>query len=253
MTRPVHTDPGATSGPIVLGFANVGRGKPVTAVRATMLTIRRQLRRRGKAIVLGLNEIDEGDKTKPSDHKLLRHYFSRRRGWTRTHMTTREPIVLHGLKRLRRHSRSVRGCPGLERQTPGRTWQLTVVPLGKDEPDLAVICGHPPAGARNGDRAPETKKALEERYREMQDAEDELLDQQRKAGRHIITLADRNWRDYKAPGRARIVVNEGPDFITVEAAKGWQFDVVDEGHEPLSIEALHDLLWAVVTFTKENR
>jgi len=232
---------------LTVGHANLGRARTVTPVRESMDTIRHLLEQHAGPVVLGLNEIDEGDKTRPTDHQLLRETFTH--GWQRTQMSKREPILLHGIKvRQPWRRRSYKAAPGVTHQSPSRSWQVDVVTPAKGCPPVAVLCGHYPAGARNGQRNPHVHDELEAAYVKMQAAEKRLIAAHLAAGRQVVILADRNWRGYRPGAGGHIAAHHGPDFISVFPAAGWRLHVADESWHPLSIEKLHGLSVAGLRF-----
>ena len=232
-------------------FANLGRAPGhVEKVRSSMAKIVNGLP--GGPVILGLNEIDEGDITKPSDHDLLRQYFRKDDGWTLTHMTSREPILLRDLKRIRHLSGRRMGAPGVKHQTPPRPLNRIVVPTGDGLPDLAVLCFHYAAGVHNGDRPAHVKAELTAGYTHMEGVEKSMSDRQRKAGRHLLKLSDRNWRAYQPPAGEHVVAHDPhtPDFITLDPEAGWHIDVRDRGSINLDIEALHNCEWVTIRLTR---
>lgn len=229
-----------TSYTVTAAHANLGRARNVRPVRESMTEIREALSSIPGPVILGLNEIDEGDKTHPTDHALLRQEFTEPRGWIRTRMSTREPILLHGIKPVRSYTHHA--SPGVPHQSPARGWQEDSL---RPEPKLAllnVLCGHPPAGARNGRRPEHVRAELEHAYTLMETEEQRLLEKRHAAGHNVLMLADRNWRAFK-PTHGQIVSHHGPDFITVFPAEGWRVVVEDKGWHPLSIEKLHGMSW----------
>lgn len=253
MTRPAHPQPGTTSMVLVFAFANLGRAANVGQVWSSIVKIRDFLLQFGHAIVLGLNEIDEGDQGY-NDHQLVRRGFTRKSGWHRSLMTKREPILTHGLRVTWRHW--VRACAGLAHQTPGRSVQETIEDLGDGQPELATLCLHDPAGAYNGHRPSRIKAILLRLYAQVVETEEQRIDRHHKAGRHVVVLADRNSRRYRATGHPRAVVVHAPgspDYIVVIPAPGWTWITEDHDVEPLFVERIHGLLWVSGHFAKETR
>lgn len=224
----------------VYAFANLGRAKHVEQVKSSMLTIRDTLDRFGAA-VLCLNEIDEGDKTKPDDHTLLRRYFRFRGGWRKAHMRRRDPIL--ALDLALRQRRWFRAAGGVPHQSPAR--QINeAVHRQPDGPDVAVITGHYPAGAYNGQRPERIRAALLAGYDRMLTIHRERIKHHHRAGRHVVWAMDCNWRAFPALHRAEVqLAHHGPDYIRAIPAPGWTVSEGRGGEVHLDIEALHHLLW----------
>lgn len=229
-------------------FANLGRANRVGPVISSMETIRDHLETVPTA-VLFLNEIDEGDETKPDDHTLLKRIFT---GWVRAHFRRKDPILSRGLKQT--HRRWFRAAPGVPHQSPARQINESIIPSdNQDRPDVAVITGHYPAGAFNGERPAKVKAQLMEGYLNMQAIHAARIQVHHRAGRHVVWGMDCNNRKFPELHRAEVQLHHhGPDYLRAIPAPGWSVTVHHSGAVHLDIEALHELLWAEPAWKKET-
>lgn len=228
---------------LAVAFANAGRGTP----RQTSVAVGRiadHLEQFERAALL-LNEIDEADTA--DEHGEFSAAF---RQWEGHAWTTREPILTKGVKVKR--TLSIRAAQGVARQSPARRVHEVIVD-GGSEPDLVLMGGHPPAGAKNGRRAAKVKALLVVQYLVMWRLIRRRVRHHQKAGRHVVVAMDGNWRAMPALHRAEaLVIKHGPDFIRVVPATGWTVRAPRRGDVDLGIEAMHRLLWAVLSFRRIN-
>ncbi len=168
------------------------------------------------------------------------------RAWDDAWWDTREPLLYTGLEPVRERSWS--GARGVAHQSPSRRIHELVL-SGGDDPDLAVLGGHYPAGAHNGERPPAARAALLGGYTTMLARHRARLHRNHGAGRHTVWAMDVNWRAFprlhRREGTAR---RHGPDYIRVLPARGWEAVRGPNGSDDLGIEPLHRLEWAVLTF-----
>ena len=225
---------------LAVAFANIGRGTPeqtrdaVALIAAQMLTFDRA--------ALLLNEIDEADAA--NEHGILSTAF---RQWQDHAWDSREPILTKGLAAKRWSSR--RAARGVARQSPARPIHEVLID-GGDDPDVVLIGGHFPAGAKNGKRPPLARVALVTEYARMLQILRRRIRHHRRAGRHVIWAMDVNWRSLPKLHRAEgELTSHGPDYIRVIPARGWEARRLRRGAVDLPVERLHRLEWAVVAFS----
>lgn len=231
----------------VYATCNFGRAKRVSSVTSTMVEIRNRLAKFDSA-VLFCQEIDEGDKTKPADHALLRSIFS---SWTRAHMARHDPILSRGVKQRRR--RWFRASPGVKHQGPARQVNESRIRTAKGEPDVVLLGGHYHAGVHNGDRPAKIKAELEAGYDRMLAIHRERILEHHAASRHVIWGMDTNWRDFPRLHRSEVsVAHHGPDYLRAIPAPGYAVLVTERGELHNDIESMHACLFAVIEFTKET-
>jgi hypothetical protein len=224
---------------LTVAFANIGRGTPEQTRDAIALIAAQMLAFDTAALLL--NEVDEADTA--DEHGLLSTAF---RKWEDHAWDSREPILTKGVKVKRSSTR--KAARGVTRQSPARPIHEVIVD-GGDDPDIVLIGGHYPAGARNGQRAARTKAALVSEYVRMQAIHRTRIRHHRRAGRHIIWAMDANWRHFPKMHRAEgELINHGPDYIRVIPARGWEAVKAPSRKNNLPVEPLHKLLWAVVVF-----
>lgn len=229
--------------------ANLGRTKKAATVRASMLIIRKHIGTR--RAVLGLVEMDEGDKTKPTDHQLLGKVFTRLRRWRKTWMPKREPILSHKIRPRRTLGRSIHAANGVPHLSPSRTWQESVYPTADGL--VHVICGHYNIAKVHKTANKERARELADGYERQQLAEQSLvthaLAQPGVAG--VVILADRNDRAYKhLHPREVTVAHHGLDYITAIPAKGHKVTHSKADVVGLTIEPFHKMLGATISFPK---
>lgn len=235
----------------VYAVGNFGRAKRVGQVVSSMRRVAEKLRLLGRraGAVLFCNEIDEGDKTRPSDHNLLRDIF---KTWVRAHMGRKDPILTLGLKQRKR--RWFKAAPGVPHQSPSRQINESVIPAKKKgEPATVLLGGHYPAGAYNGERPEAIRRMLVAGYDSMQALHAARIQEHHRAGNHVVWGMDCNNRHFDRLHRAEVqVAHHGPDYIRVVPAPGWVFVVDDHGEIPMDIEKLHPCLWVDGHFEKEK-
>lgn len=225
-----------------VGFVNLGRAEHVDQVRTSLELISDKVAG-WKSGVLLFNEIDEADRTSPSDHDLIEELF---RLWDDHAWESREPILTLDLKTKR--SRSRKAARGVARQSPARPLHEVVIDGGAD-PDTVVIGGHYPAGVHNGARSAKVLALLTVEYVRMQAIHRARIRHHRRAGRHVVWAMDVNWRQFLRLNRSEgTVSHHGPDFIRVIPARGWTAHRGRHGYVDLPIEKLHRFLWAVIEF-----
>lgn len=228
-------------------LVNLGRTKRASTVARAMRLIRGHIGKR--RAVLALVEMDEGDKTIPSDHALLRVTFTLLHRWHRAWMSKREVLLSHRIRARHGLGKSVHACDGLPHESPSRSWQASVYPTTAGL--VAVVTGHPPAGAHNGRRPARVKAELLDRYAQTEAAEKQIVTDMLKVPGvvGVVIAADRNRRDYKPLHPHEVIVaHHGPDYISAVPAAGHD---VHHGHPesmPQPVEALHRLIGAPVEF-----
>lgn len=226
---------------LAVGFANIGRGGFEQTISAVDV-IAEHMGQFDTAALL-LNEIDEADAA--DEHGLLSSAF---RPWQDHAWDTREPILTKGV-RVRR-SQSIRGAKGVRRQSPARPVHEVIVDGGPD-PDIVLIGGHLPAGAKNGWRAPLVRVVLVAEYARMWRLIRKRVRHHVRKGRHVVVAMDFNWRTLtRLHRRQGTLTAHGPDRIFVIPARGWVARRPRHGFIELPVEKLHGLLWAVVRFER---
>lgn len=233
---------------VTVMFFNSGRAKTAATVRAAMRRLRNHAHAAGGPVVLALVEIDEADRTEPSDHALIRQLFKLTDGWRKTWMSTTNPILSLNLRPKRKLGNLVKACAGLVKLTPARSIKSSVYPM-TEGPDLAVVHTHFPAGAYNGHRRAAQRTALRARYAQVQDKLDAVVAAHQRAGRHVVQTADRNGPYTPTRRREVMAIKHGPDSITVTPAAGWTVKAKGSTF-PQPIETFHRGLMAKLTFTK---
>lgn len=228
---------------VAVGFANIGRGNVAqTAAALDVIRVRLDaLTSSGRPGLLFLNEVDEGDQA--NEHGLLSTAFRR---WDSAWWDTREPLMHTGLDVGR--ERSWAAAPGVEHQSPSRRLHELIVDGGQD-PDIAALGGHYPAGAHNGERPALARAALLGGYTVMHARHRAREHRHHDAGRHVLWAMDVNWRHFPRLHRHEGTLRRhGPDYIRVLPARGWEAARTADGYDALGIEPMHRLEWAVLTF-----
>jgi hypothetical protein len=233
---------------LTVGFANVGRADNADQVRTALQRIKDRLAGYDHRALL-LNEIDEGDETSPSDHELVDQKYG---GYAKPNppWTSREPILTKGL--TVKWTQSHHGGNGVPNQSPARQLHEVIVD-GFNEPDIALLGAHYPAGAHNGDRPPDVRDQLLHEYGKLQDKHKARLKHHLAEGRHVVWGMDCNWTDF--PGlhdREKTMRHYKPDYIRAVPAQGWSVTKENGGQVDLPIEDLHKLQWAVIDFRPQS-
>lgn len=236
---------------LAVGFANVGRGNVAQTQHAVDVIARRMntLTDGSKSGdiparpgLLFLNEVDEADQA--NEHGIINAAL---RPWDSAWWDTREPLMHTGLDV--RRERSWSGAAGVARQSPTRRIHELVIDAGRDNPDLALLGGHYPAGAHNGERPAAAKAALLAGYGVMRQRHRARVHHHHRAGRHVVWAMDVNWRHFPRLHRHEGTLrHNGPDYIRVLPARGWEAVRGQDGSDALGIEPMHRLEWAVLTF-----
>lgn len=254
---------------LVIGNLNSGRSKRgVDAVRRTMADWRdKALEVAGnRPIMLFTEEMDEGDKTRPSDHSLLKQVF---RPFRRIHMSTRTPILLLGFKGRGakispvvgvHRSKKFRGVP---RQSPHRS-VVEIRPRKeagfrywtkerRATPDIVGMGGHFPAGSRNGHRRPAVKVLLDALYDAMLVVWRGRIAYHHARGRHVVIGTDGNNRRMPRlhPNAVRIMAHP-PDYLDVVPAKGYRVRVTGRWLTKNHFEGFHAGMVARIKFEKKG-
>lgn len=237
---------------VVVGFANIGRGDVAETTAAADVIARRMnaLTKSGRPGMLFLNEVDEADQA--NEHGILNTTM---RPWDSAWWDTREPLMHTGLTVQR--ERSWAAAPGVANQSPSRRIHELVID-GGDEPDLAALGGHYPAGAHNGQRPAAARAALLGGYTTMIARHRARLRRHHAAGRNVVWAMDVNWRAFPSLHRREGTLRRnGVDYIRVLPARGWEAVRGPNDSAELGIEPMHRLEWAVLTFRpikqQENR
>lgn len=228
---------------VAAGLANVGRGNEAQTKAAVDIIAKRmnELTRKDRPGLLFLNEIDEADQA--NEHGIIN---SALRPWDSCWWDTREPLMHTGLTVVR--ERSWAAAAGVEHHSPSRRLHDAVFD-GDDEPDIAALGGHYPAGAHNGERPEAARAALLGGYGQMMTRHSARELHHHRARRHVVWAMDVNWRQFpKVHPREGTVRRHGPDYMRVLPARGWEVVRAAQGADELGIEPLHRLEWALLTF-----
>jgi hypothetical protein len=242
---------------IRLAFANLGRAPSVVPVRQSINRIARHLDdapdTEPVATVLGLVEIDEGDKTDPTDHELLSWRLRKDEGWRRKWFRSGEPMFFKNTPSRRSLAERINVGLSVAHWLPFRHLNSIVIPTGDGQPDLVVINQHYPLADHQLLGRPQSLRVkMAAAYKRQKRLENKTVAKHHAAGRHVALLADRNVGNYWPRDGEVVAAHKGVDWITVLPADGWTVRVLSNSVAPLRIEAFHPLLTTTVRFVKAN-
>lgn len=223
-------------------FLNVGRASDAGQVIEALDKVERPYR------YICLNEVGEGD-VGYDDTRLVRQALADTHQLT--HAETREPIAVPRDREVLSTWRHYRGLFGVERQSPARSINETIV-TGRDGPDEVIVTGHYYAGAKQGDRPWPVRVVLVGLYHLMLRKHRRIIDRHHRRGHHISWWMDTNWADFPQLHDAEVnVFSAAPDFGRVIPASGYDATVTETSEIDQPVEAHHDVHYATVEFVAE--